>query len=261
MPTTIKCIRGFWTADFNCWAAFCPAPARVFNTYVPMGIDQVQVYGPPQAAAWCRAWLRSLKGKVAVGDIQFLDDSAAVLVKLEGVRLRRVPRDWLARWLAGPLPDWCYELAWAGQPLDVAASESPDGEPGQWLVFDSPDGLGCRRGRAAGDESPPLCPRAGRRRSRSSPSGGAPVFGRQRAETPRGGLSLDLEVDGRHQSPDFVAARQRGWGGVLDVLHVLAESGGAEPPRLWLVTRGAQAVDNHPGRSAWHSRPFGAWVA
>src|SRR5439155_21711480 len=28
----------------------------------------------------------------------------------------------------------------------------------------------------------------------------------------------------------------------LDVLHAVADSNGAEPPRLWLVTRGAQAT-------------------
>ena len=33
---------------------------------------------------------------------------------------------------------------------------------------------------------------------------------------------------------------------MLDVVQVLAEAGGAEPPRLWLVTRGAQAVGERP---------------
>ena len=67
--------------------------------------------------------LRSLDRKLAVGDVQLMDGSGRVLAKLEGVRLRRVPRDWLARRLAGPLPDWCYELAWPPQPLDPAVAD------------------------------------------------------------------------------------------------------------------------------------------
>jgi NADPH:quinone reductase-like Zn-dependent oxidoreductase/acyl carrier protein len=51
-----------------------------------------------------------------------------------------------------------------------------------------------------------------------------------------------LEADGRQAAPDFEAARRHGWGGILDVVHALAESGGADSPRLWLVTRGAQAA-------------------
>src|SRR5205085_3786836 len=43
--------------------------------------------------------------------------------------------------------------------------------------------------------------------------------------------------------PDFGAAREHAWGDVLDLVHVMAESKSAAQPQLWLVTCGAQAVD------------------
>ena len=134
----------------------------------------------PLGGGLVRGALRSLDGKLAIGDVKLVDASGRVLVSLEGVRLRLVPRDWLARRLAGPLPDWCYELAWTPHPLDAttwdgdaeisplplgegqgvraALSQSPElgtvesasphpsprpaGEGTRWLVFDSQDGLG-----------------------------------------------------------------------------------------------------------------------
>ncbi len=89
---------GLLDSGFQLLGGILPGAGEGIDAYVPMGVDQVQVYDRPQAATWCRALLRSLKGKVAVGDIQFTDDSGRVLVKLEGVRLAaRAAR------LAGPL--------------------------------------------------------------------------------------------------------------------------------------------------------------
>ena len=237
---------GLLQSGFQLLGSILPGAGQDNDTYVPMGVDHVRLYDRPHTAAWCQAWLRSLKGKVAVGDIQFVDDSGRVLVRLEGVRLRRVPRDWLARCQAGPLPDWCYELAWTAQPLDSAASEPKAGEPGQWLVFDSPDGLGA----AVAERLEMKAHRASLVPADADPEARRAAVQQFLAATGPGRRGVaylsSLEVDGRSTAPDFAAARQRGWGGVLDVLHVLAESGGSEPPRLWLVTRGAQAVGHRP---------------
>ena len=107
MPTITRCIPACCESGFQLLCGILPGAGEGIDTYVPWASISSSLYDRPQTATWCQARLRSLRGKVAVGDIQFVDDSGRVLVKLEGVRLRRVPRDWLARWLAGPLPDWC----------------------------------------------------------------------------------------------------------------------------------------------------------
>lgn len=235
---------GLLDSAFQLLGGVLPGAGEGINAYVPMGVDRLHLYDHPLQPAWYAVTLRSLGGKLAVGDVQLLDASGRVLMELEGVRLRRVPRDWLARQLAGPLPDWCYQLAWLPQPLDV--SPLLLGEGTRWLIFDSHDKLGtalaerlemkshrCVLAPAGGDDPSRL---AAVREFLSS------------AESGRRGIVYlsGLGVNGRRETPDFDAARQLGWGGALDVVHALAEAGGAEPPRLWLVTRGAQAVGAHP---------------
>ncbi len=81
-------------------------------------------------------------------------------------------------------------------------------EPGQWLIFDSPRRTWRRLGRAAGDEGPPLHARAGRRRSRSRGGRRCRSFCRRSEPGRRGVVYLSgLDVDGRHEAPDFEAAR------------------------------------------------------
>ena len=81
------------------------------------------------------------QGRRGVGDVQFLEGSGRVSRNWRACGCGAC-RDWLARRLAGPLPDWCYELAWPLQPLDTAPSNGAKAEAGQWLVFDCRDGLG-----------------------------------------------------------------------------------------------------------------------
>jgi len=182
---------------------------------------------------------------MAVGDVRLLDGSGRVLLKLEGVRLQRVPRDWLARRLAGPLPDWCYELLWTPQPLDMPSDQAAI-VPGSWLIFDSPDGVGAALARRLEMEAH-ACTLVPAGADPESRRGAVREFLCGTASGRRGIVYLSgLEVNGWQEAPDFAAARHQGWGGVLDVVHVLAESTGTHPPRLWLVTRGAQAVGDRP---------------
>ena len=79
-----------------------------------MGVDRLQLLGRPTGPTWLSGQLTSLEGNVAMGDVQLLDPEGRVLLKVSGVRLRRVPRDWLKRLVAGPLPDW--RMSWPGRP-------------------------------------------------------------------------------------------------------------------------------------------------
>ncbi len=244
----------------NCWGPLLPGAGEGIDAYVPMSVDRLQLYDRPQGPAWYSASLTSLKSNVAVGDIQLMDASGRVLVKLEGVRLRRVPRDWLARRLAGPLPDWCYELAWVPQPLDAAAADAEPAEPGQWLIFDSPDGLGAalaERLEMKGHRCT-LVPAGGDAESRRAAV--REFLSTQRAGTPRHRLSLG---PGRGRPAGSARLRRgppHGWGGVLDLVQALADVGRGR-------TAATVAGDpRRPGRGrsarcrlAWPNRRSGAW--
>ena len=132
---------GMMDGGFQLLGALLPGAGEGIDAYVPMAVERIHFYERPRKVAWSIATLKSLTATVATGDIQIMDQSGRVLVKMEGVRLRKVPRDWLARKLAGPLPDWCYELMWTPKPLEGAAAEQMI-DADSWLIFDSPGGIG-----------------------------------------------------------------------------------------------------------------------
>ena len=134
---------GLLDSVFQLLGSILPGAGTGIDAYVPMAFESWQCFEMPQGPLWALASLTSFDGNLAVGNIDLIDASGSrVVAKMEGASLRRVSRDWLARLVAGPLPDWCYELAWTPQPLSMAAVEATALEPGRWLVFDSCDGVG-----------------------------------------------------------------------------------------------------------------------
>ena len=150
---------GMMDGGFQLLGALLPGAGEGIDAYVPMGVERIHFYERPREVAWSIATLKSLTANMATGEVQIMDQSGRVLVKMEGVRLRKVPRDWLARKIAGPLPDWCYELMWTPKPLEGAAAEQMI-DADSWLIFDSPGAIGSAwhpdwRSRANGRPSSP----------------------------------------------------------------------------------------------------------
>jgi len=233
---------GLLDCGFQLLGALLPGAGEGIDAYVPMGVDRIQLFDRIEKPVYYFGKLRSFDGKLVVGDVQLADASGRVLMKIEGVRLRRVPRDWLARRLAGPLPDWTYDLTWTPQILP-SADPNQAVEPGRWLLFDCREGLGAALS-AELQNSGHTCVVAPAEIDAEARGAAVRDFLAQSADSPRRGIVYlsNLDVNGQTSGPDFAAARDRGWGGALDVVRALAESDSAQPPRLWLVTRGAQPV-------------------
>ncbi len=68
--------------------------------------------------------------------------------------------------------------------------------------------------------------------------------------------ALDLDRFTAAGTIDAEALREQSCGRALDILHGLAEARGARTPRLWLVTRGAQAVGATAGTVAVSQTPL-----
>jgi acyl transferase domain-containing protein len=236
---------GLIDSAFQLLGAALPGAGTGIDAYVPMSIDRLEWHDRPQGPTWYLATITSLEANAAVGDVRLVDAAGKLLMKLEGVRLRRVPRDWLARLVAGPIPDWCHELAWVAQPLAPLEPKQALAEGGHWLIFDSRDGTGTALAERLEKQGqrPTVVP-AGDPESRSAAV--------QKIFADGGGKCCGvvylsaLDVGSEEEGSGFDAARDCGWGGVLDVVRALVQPPGAELPRLWLVTRGAQAVGDRP---------------
>lgn len=233
---------GLLDCAFQILGAALPGAGTGIDAYVPMSVERLRVHEAVRGETWCLASITSLQRNVAVGDVRLADSKGRCLVEIEGLCLRRVPRDWLSRLLAAPPPDWLYELAWASEPLEASDAQGPSLEPGRWLIFDSRMGLGTA-----------VADRLDLKGNRCEvlPAGTSAVEQEAAVQRllsadslpPRGVVYLPaMDVDdGRGPHSDVAA--QQACGGVLDLIHALA---GGHPssgsPRLWLITRGAQPV-------------------
>ncbi|XYI03831.1 type I polyketide synthase [Sorangium sp. So ce1128] len=142
-----------------------------------------------------------------------------------------------------PVQGWFYEVTWPERPRSIAPSER-DGGAGSWLILADRGGFGAalaERLEATGDACTVL-------------HAGAPEALAERLEAAlaaspsiRGVVHLwSLEAPPAEQLTlsGLEAAQQVSLAPVLCLLLLLA--GRTPPPRLWLVTRGAQPVDRGP---------------
>ncbi|HEY0993168.1 MAG TPA: amino acid adenylation domain-containing protein [Kofleriaceae bacterium] len=235
------------------------------QSFVPVHVDRVVVRGRPQGVRlWSHAQLDGSAAQSAAafgGNVRLLDENGTVVVELLGLRGRGLDRDAVA---AAPARlDWFHELRWAAKPLAAATSRT---QPGRWLVFADELGVGAAlagRLRTAGDDV--TCVRTGDR------------FERDRDGTYR--VRPDSTDDIAHLLDAVAATGAPAWRGAVHLwsLDAPAEpataamladaqgptccfipgllrglSGLAAAPRLWLITRGAQAVarDDRPAMVA-----------
>ncbi|HLK58329.1 MAG TPA: aminotransferase class I/II-fold pyridoxal phosphate-dependent enzyme [Chthonomonadaceae bacterium] len=251
LPEAVSSLEGYWLHPALLDACFQVAGATLFgddapsDVLLPFGVKRLQAARMAGAGPiwWCHA--------VQVGenrwDIRLCDATGQGVVEIEGFELRKAPRD---AFLRRQIADWLYRVDWQPQPAPAPADP---GAAGSWLIF-SDGALGERLAarlteqgqrsvvvtegadfHAVGAERFMLNPRAPSdfpRLLTEALGEGQPackgviyLWSAQppgdEAETPELAETLSL--------------------GALHLVQALNTAGIA--PRLWLVTRGSQAVD------------------
>ncbi|WP_437786888.1 type I polyketide synthase [Sorangium sp. So ce1097] len=247
--------------------------------YLPTGIERFRLHGAPGARLFSHAVLRRAAGEgegergrdFFEGDLAILDDEGRLVIEASGVRFQHFDgsRD------AG-IDDWFYAVTWRSKPLSppaVAAKPAPS--PGSTLIFtDSTDvgkalraGLEARGERcvlaAHGDayravdtglyELDPTRPEDFRQLLKDAFGGGAPpcrevIFL----------WALDTEGPESLTLASLQAAEDLVGVGLMHLIQALAQAGFRDPPRLFLVTRGAQAAGAQPHPIAIAQAPLWA---
>ncbi|MFE5584827.1 type I polyketide synthase, partial [Kitasatospora sp. NPDC056531] len=101
--------------------------------WLPAAIDRVAVFGRVPDRVWCSArWHGELPSGASALDLEVRSEDGELLVSLEGLQFRAVPRSALVQLVAArPRP---YELAWC--PVESALPSGPAERPaGTWLVY------------------------------------------------------------------------------------------------------------------------------
>jgi myxalamid-type polyketide synthase MxaE and MxaD len=198
---------------------------------VPVGIERFHLHDWPAAEVWSHARARPADqggSGALVGDVTMLDGSGRVLVEVSGLRLQQLERREGEPDDAGVylVPEWQ-----PAQPLPVPAP-APGRQPQRWLLLAGPNDLaGALQSllEAHGDSvvrAADNSPEALDALLRGASGGSAPCAG-------------VIHLRGLDSGPGDVA---RVCGGVAHVVQALAQGGWRDPPRLWLITRGAQAT-------------------
>ena len=243
---------------------------------LPVGVRSLRVHRRPGAEVWAHALVRA-GGEVIEGDVLLLDPSGEVLAEVLGLRLRRLEpvREEAARDDASLVPRWQ-----AAEPAPGPAPPPPD-RPGRWLLLAGEGGPAdeiqarleargeavVRVARASIDPPPPPG------RPQVDPASPATFEGLVRDAlgdtAPYRGVLHLLALDAApgpaaaeradDDEPAVVAlqtAAERAYAGALHLAQALCRAGLRDAPRLWLVTRGAQAVGPEPAPLALAQAPL-----
>jgi NADPH:quinone reductase-like Zn-dependent oxidoreductase/acyl carrier protein len=256
-------------ASFQVLAAALPGvDARITgeDTYLPVGLGSLRVYERPHPGVglWSHALLRpgaEANADTLEGDVFLLDENGQVMLEVLGLRLARLDRD-AVRSAHEEIGDWLYEIQWraeARSQQDPAADPLSPDEGGRWLLFTDCHGVGQTlrslleaRGQSCVVVSPgETYEVTGPGQYRLDPShpeefrqllGDAFGSGQPACRAVLHLWSLEATPPEDTTLASLEAAQTLGCGSVLHLVQALAQAGWRDAPRLWLVTRGAQAV-------------------
>ncbi|MCP4655644.1 MAG: type I polyketide synthase, partial [bacterium] len=245
-------------------------------TPVPVHIERLRLIGDPRDVVWAHVRLGAVNGdrtERLSGDARMLDANGRVLVEVRRFDLQLLSggaRPGLDE-SQGPA-SWLYEIAWQPKPLPEEPRQAEQ-ELSRLLLIDG-GALGKALAERLRDEGE-RCITVTPGESFRAVSGDSyeidptkPAHYRQLvAEVVRGAAppcrevlhlwSLSAPPATEATLPTLEAAQELGAISATYLVQALAEEGSEEPPRLWLVTRGAQPAANSDSRGFAQSPIWG----
>nr|AYM54553.1 polyketide synthase [Racemicystis crocea] len=222
-------------------------------------VRRLRCHAQPVGEVWSHARLRAGSGpgtELDEGYVTLLDHEGCALVEIEGIRVERLerPRDGQNAEEPAPFLSQAWHLT---EPLPAPVAQA---KAGKWLLLAeatrlsddlesilSAHGEGVVRVEAQGSrgaEKPgvevvdPASPEAFQRLLARAFGDGAAC---------RGVIDLwGVEANAAWTMASLDAAQTRGCGGALHLVQALALAGFRDMPRLFLITRGTQSVDEEP---------------
>lgn len=232
------------------------------SPYLPVGVDTITIPGQTAEEMYVLAEITHADARLIISDISLCDAQGRILVDIRGFRAQSL--DAAAGLTPERVDQGLYELQWRLSPREDDPEQVPEAapagaQPGTWVLFTGPSGVGAEVARqltAAGRHVITVSPGEVKEPT-GTPSGGY-VLDHARPEHYQRLLrklaheteistvlhlwSLDIPFSGE----STLAALQDGQDlGALSALHLmraLSAEATQRLPRVWLVTRTAQAV-------------------
>ncbi|WP_406306974.1 type I polyketide synthase [Streptomyces sp. NBC_00885] len=208
---------------------------------LPVGVGALRILEDPMTAVYCLGRITQERADGVTGDLRLLDEAGRPVLAIDGLELIRHGAPDVAG--SGGVDGWFLEPRWHGTPR-AGATAAPS--PGSWLVIG--EGDGCARELAgllhtAGAETVVLDTPVGVHPPATVKDALADCFAGRRANADAVAVLCAAPGQGTEPAMDGLGRTRRLIGTVQAVL-----AGFPRPPRLFLVTRGAQHV--RPGETA-----------
>lgn len=237
------------------------AEETIGDIYIPLAFERFGVYRHSPRRVWSHILIRpedKPNRERYTADMRFLDETGQVVAEIQGLHLKRAPRQALQHAIQPNFNKWLYEIDWQTQ-ARTDSTRSPE-STGDWLIFADENGIGttlAERLQAQGErltlvhpgetfaaaqegnywQVNPACPDDFERLLREAlPSD---------EQSWRGMVHLwstDTPTLAETDINSLEKTQQLNCGSVLHLIQALKKVGATESPRLWLVTRGSQPV-------------------
>jgi len=227
------------------------------GAFLPVRVERIRVHDRPGREVWSHARLRTdlsaeRGGMEVEGDVRLFDESGRLLVEVTGFRLKSIEHA-LGQPSSQSIDDWFYQLEWQKEAREERAAR-PEPAKGAWLICADDGGTGesfAAQLAARGEEC--LLVFAGARFERLDETRflvraaeaddlkqalRAANYSNLRAVVHLWALNLDEPAS--LQSSALEAQQSLSCGGLLSVVRTFSQTGVQPPPRLWVITRGAQ---------------------
>ena len=239
-------------ACFQVVFAALPQAAKS-ETYLPVGLERLRVYRRPGQNLWSHVCLRPVNGsnqQILIADLRLFDETGNLVIQVDGLSSKRASR----KALLGPEKFWqdWYEVEWRPQTRDEGRETRGEGS---WLILADEGGIGQQLAALLRSKQQ-VCILAFPGKKHESPeqfhidpirSDFQRLLDTLRNEQPplHGVIhlwSLDAVEAQFLTGTDLEVASRQGCMSTLHLIQALVKAGFSHPPRLWLVTQGAQPV-------------------
>ena len=225
--------------------------------HLPTRIDQFRVHGRAGRHLWSHTRVQHREADATTGEVQLFDEGGRLAVEIQGLRFEHLGED-TPRAAVDNLDEYLYEFKWQLKE-HAAGNLSTPASRASWLIFADSGGVGAALSallEARGERSilvsrgdsyaqtdsehyriRPERPEDIRRIFEEALGSNQPGY--------RGIVhfwSLDVVRPEETTMASLNAAQTMGCGSVLLLVQELARMESSDPPRLWLITQGAQAA-------------------
>ena len=233
------------------------------GVYLPIGIESLKIYQPHSNGFW--AYLKFGENKMANKDLLWADlilfqPDGTLVAELKGLQCKYTNLQTLQRISQEKLNEWLYQIEWMSLEKLTPAKSDPQ-QTGSWLIFTDQGETGKKLGaamQAQGQRVVFIRPNENYHQidvdhwhiRPDQPADFQQLL--KEAILPEQpqltGIihlwSLDTQRSGNTTASSLANDQLLTCGSLLHLVQAVVAAAATRPPRLWLVTRGAQAVDN-----------------